>query len=117
MEPFVAASAARALGEAFPHVRVFRYPAGWGLHFLASMQPIRHAPAAELAGRMPPRAALDLVEWGPASTAEDQFRSLLEGEIPLGRVIDLSPTAPTLRDDRPVNEYFVIRRMFPNVSG
>ena len=36
-EPFIAASVARALGEAFPHVRVFRYPAGWGLHFLASM--------------------------------------------------------------------------------
>ena len=113
-EPFIAASVARALGEAFPNVRVFRYPRAWGWHFLASVEPIKGASAAELAARMPPAASRDLVEWDPSASAEDHFRFLLENEIPLPSVIALSPRAPALRDDRPVNEYFFLRRTFPS---
>jgi spermidine synthase len=110
-EPFIAASVARALGEVFPHVRVFRSWEDSGWHFIASAEPLRTASAAELAARMPPGASRDLLEWNPEAAPEDRFRQLLEHEIPLRSVIDLAPRAPVLRDDRPVNEYFFVRRI------
>jgi spermidine synthase len=116
-EPFIAASVARALEEAFPHVRVFRYRGGLGWHFLASAEPILKVSASQLAARMPPAASSDLVEWNARATAEDYFRQFLETEIPLRSVIDLAPQAPALQDDRPVNEYFFLRRTFPSLRS
>lgn len=109
-EALVVASATRALAEAFPHVRAFPYPEGWGIHFLASMRPIPLASAAELARRMPERAAQDLIEWGPAASPEEQLRTIVEGEVSLASVVGVAPRTPALRDDRPVNEYFFLRR-------
>ncbi len=104
-------SVAKALRTSFPHVRVFRSVEGWGFHFLASMKPIPVTPGAVLAGRLPPDAIADLLEWGPASTAEQQFSLVLKGELPLETLIAVAPHVPALQDDRPINEYFFLRRM------
>ena len=106
------AAIARALQESFPYVRVFNEdPAkNWGMHFLASMQPLHNWTAAELVQHMPQAAASDLVEWGPESSAEDQFDDLLQEETSLQQMIALAPGAPALQDDRPVNEYYILRR-------
>ncbi|MGD1149178.1 MAG: hypothetical protein ABR961_14650 [Thermoanaerobaculaceae bacterium] len=103
---------ARALRESFPYVRVFGGMEGWGLHFLASMEPIPSVSGAELAGRMPPSAVQDLLEWGPSATAEAQFNLVLTREIPLGDLIRWAPGTPALEDDRPINEYYLLRRIF-----
>jgi MFS family permease len=108
-EPLVTAAATRAIVESFPHVRAFRF-ADSGIHFLASAQPLAPRQAGELARRLPPRAAADLVEWGPAATAEGQLRLVLSGEVSPEDLIDRTPFAPVLRDDRPINEYFFLRR-------
>lgn len=107
----VVASITRALLESFPHVRGFTSVEGWGLHLLASREPIPDATAATLAGRLPPAAARDLIEWGPADTPEAQLRTVLEGEVRLDQILALAPRAPALHDDRPVNEYFLLRRL------
>jgi len=107
----VVASITRALVESFPYVRAFPSVEGWGLHLLASREPIPAATAATLAGRLPPSAARDLIEWGPADTAEAQLQRILEREVPLEHVLALAPRAPALHDDRPVNEYFLLRRL------
>jgi len=107
----VIASVARALKESFPNVRVFRSVEGWGYHFLASMSPIPHLSAAELAGKLPPDAAHDLMEWGPASDPQAQFEIVLSREVSLDGLIQQAPSAPALEDDRPVNEYFLLRRL------
>ena len=65
----VHASVARALKESFPYVRVFHSVEGWGYHFLASDRPLPNPTAAELARRLPPKAAADLMEWGPETSA------------------------------------------------
>ncbi|MBI1894268.1 MAG: hypothetical protein HYS14_09175 [Candidatus Rokubacteria bacterium] len=104
-------SVAKALRASFPHVRVFRGVEGGGFHFLASMTPIPVTPASVLAGRLPPDAIADLLEWGPASTAEQQFSLVLKGELPLETLIAVAPDVPALQDDRPINEYFFLRRM------
>jgi spermidine synthase len=110
-ERIVASSMARALGASFIEVRVFPSVEEWGLHFLAGNQPSVRRTAAELAARVPASAARDMLEWGPEATVEAQFRKMLSGEMPLQKVIDADPRAPVLTDDRPVNEYYFLRRL------
>jgi spermidine synthase len=105
------ASVARALRESFPYVRAFGSIERVGYHLLASMNPIPSATAEQLAQRLPPDASRDLMEWGPASTPEEEFHSVLEQEVPVASIIEDDPQAPALQDDRPVNEYFFIRRL------
>jgi hypothetical protein len=105
------ASFTRALQEAFPHVRAFPSVMGGGLHFLASDRPLPRRSAADLAREMPAAAAVDLVAWGPHRTAEAQFEPVLAEEQSVAGLIALAPDAPTLTDDRPVNEYYFLRRL------
>jgi spermidine synthase len=106
------AAVALALRRSFPYVRVFTYAGNAslnpGFHFLASDQPISKRSAEELAKRLPAAAAADLVEWGPETTAVDQFGVLLF-EMSIDQFIALSPNTPALSDDRPINEYYLLR--------
>jgi hypothetical protein len=63
-----------------------------------------------LAQRLPERAAKDLVEWGPASSPAEQFSIILGRELSLEQMIAGAPEAPALQDDRPENEYFLLRK-------
>jgi spermidine synthase len=108
-DPATTSAVARALKESFPYVRSFVSIEGWGIHYLASRQPIPDRSAAELAKRMPARAAADLVEWGPSATAEQQFADVLNREVPIDWVVALDKDAPAMQDDRPVNEYYMLR--------
>jgi spermidine synthase len=110
-DPAVVSSVARALKESFTCVRAFTSVEGWGIHFLASMSPIPHLSADELAAKLPRDAARDLMEWGPAATPQEQFGIVLRHELSVDDLIAESPTAPALQDDRPVNEYFILRRL------
>ena len=107
----VVASVVRALKDSFPYVRGFNSVEGWGIHFLASMTPIPHLSASELAQRVPPDAAHDLMEWGPDSSPEEQFGIVLSHEVSLEALIQQAPNAPALQDDHPLNEYFILRRL------
>lgn len=105
------ASVARALQESFSYVRAFGSVEGSGIHFLASMSPIPPESASQLAQHLPTSAAADLIEWGPASSPEQQFKIVLDSEVSLAGIIQEDPEAPALQDDRPVNEYFLVRRL------
>ena len=113
-EPVVASAFAQAIGNSFPQVRVFHSVEGWGFHFLASATAGATAMAertsSRLAANLPPEAARDLLEWGPFPTAEQQFQAVLDREIPLANLIGADSAAPVLTDDRPVNEYYFLRR-------
>jgi spermidine synthase len=115
-EPIVQSSIAKALRQSFPNVRVFVSVMDYGFHFLASMSPIPPATASTLASRMPASAAVDMVEWGPESSPERQFALALSKEFPLDQMIQLYPNAPAMEDDRPVNEYYYLRRR-PAIFG
>jgi spermidine synthase len=109
----VQAAVARAVSESFPYVRVFHSFDDRGFHFLASNQPIAPQTALALADRMPATAAADFVEWGPERLADDQFGSILRREISLDQMISGAPQVPALQDDRPENEYFILRGRLP----
>ncbi len=111
------AATARAIKNSFAYVRVFQGIQGWGWHFLASDRPIPKRTAAELVARMPARAVSDMMEWGPATTAEEQMKLLLSHESSTDAVIALSPGTPTLTDDRPINEFFLLRTPFDQLMA
>jgi hypothetical protein len=68
--------------------------------------------AAELVAAMPRGAVRDMMEWGPAQTPVEQVSLLLAHELTLEPMIARSPTTPALQDDRPINEYFLLRTPF-----
>jgi len=108
-DPVVLSAVTRALTDSFAHVRVFGSVEGWGFHFLASARPIPVRTAAELAARLPPPAVSDLIEWGPGHTPEEQFQLVVSRELSSRALHAMVPDAPALCDDRPVNEYFLLR--------
>jgi spermidine synthase len=110
-------SVARALKNSFPYVRVYLGIEGWGWHFLASDRPIPVRTAAELLARMPASAVHDMMEWGPAQTPEQQINLLLSHQLSLDPMIALSPNTPALQDERPINEYFLLRTPFDRLMA
>jgi spermidine synthase len=107
-----AASVAKALTGAFPQVRAFSSLKDYGIHFVASMQPLPRLSSSVLASRMPAAAVADLMEWGPESDASRQFERVLSRELPVQKIAALSPKTPALRDDEPINEYYLLRNWF-----
>jgi spermidine synthase len=105
---------AKALRESFPYIRVMVSMEGWGFHFICSMSPLPNLTAAELAHRLPPAAAADFLEWGPGRTVEEQFAILLANEVPVDAIIPQdAKDIPALHDDRPINEYYLLRSKLP----
>jgi hypothetical protein len=49
------------------------------------------------------------VEWGPLTTPQQQFDLVLAHEFSLQKFIAREPRVPALQDDRPINEYFLLR--------
>ncbi len=107
------AAVVRALMDVFPYVRV--YGSVWikGHHYLASMSPIPERSAEELVARMPTGAVTDMMEWGPAITPVRQFDLMMSNGHSPQELIARSPDTPALQDDRPVNEYYLLRELFP----
>ena len=112
-DPAIKVATTKSLMQSFPYVRAFQYDSqGQGIYFLASMDPIPVTTSSELAARIPPAAAADFVEWGPAKTAKDQYELALTHEVDLTKVLAQSPQTPAIRDDAPINEYFLLRKWF-----
>jgi spermidine synthase len=105
-------SVTKALTDSFPYVRAFRSYDQYGIHFLASMEPIAVTSSAVLASRLPSAAVSDFVEWGPQATPKLQFESVLSHEITLESLVALDSLSPAMRDDKPINEYFLLRDRF-----
>src|ERR1700723_27446 len=110
------AAVARSIKNSFPYIRVFQGMDGWGWHFLASDRPIPIRTAAELVARMPPSAIADMMEWGPAKSPEVEMQLLLAHESSTDEIIVLSPQTAPLTDDRPINEYFLLRTPLDRLS-
>ena len=111
-DPYALAAVTKSLIAEFPHVRAFNGLEGWGMHFIASMEPLPDRSPEELASLLPPRAAADLVEWGPYVTPVEQLSKILSSEHDVRELVNAVPAARAIEDDRPVNEYYLLRRHF-----
>ncbi len=109
-DPETQASVTLALRHSFPYLRVFAFGKNWGFHFVASDRPLPNRTAAELAGRLPAAAATDLVEWDIRPDPTARFAQLLQNELTVEQMTSKAPATPALSDDRPINEYYALRR-------
>ena len=77
------------------------------------MQPIAAATPAELVHRMPTNAAKDLVEWDSDYTPEEMFDEVWAMASSSWTIsLERDPSVPPIQDDRPINEYFLLRHAF-----
>jgi spermidine synthase len=112
-DPLDVAAVASAVHDSFPYVRAFRDE--FGIHFLASDQPIPVRNAQQLLDRMPGRAVNDLTEWNSLyqkglEGALAKLQRVLWREVPVQGLIAASPQTPPLTDNRPLNEYYIVRK-------
>jgi spermidine synthase len=118
----VRSSVTRAMVESFPYVRVFHTGGseaenpGGGFQYLGSDQPLPAWTAQELAEHTPPPAQKDLLEWSRMAGAEQEFNRVLTNEVNPRELMARAPWAPALQDDRPENEYYVLRRWLPRTD-
>ncbi len=103
------AAITKALRDSFPYVRAYESMEGWGLHFLARMEPLPDDDGQVLASRLPGRAAVDLLEWNQDSTPAKLFDDVLGRERSLDKLVAIEAAIPPITDDRPVNEYYLLR--------
>ncbi len=100
----------RSLQESFPYVRCFRAVEGRGMHHLASMEPLAQLDARQLAERLPERAKQDLMEWQGSGDASGFLKRVLAREVPVASLLNPDPEIQ-VTDDRPYNEYYLLRRL------
>jgi predicted membrane-bound spermidine synthase len=100
----------RSIYESFPHVRAFPSVAGWGIHLIASMEPIGPLDAEQLAARMPESAKKDLTEWEPSQDATAYLQSVVTNGFSIAKYLDPDPKIQ-ITDDQPFNEYFLLRQL------
>jgi predicted membrane-bound spermidine synthase len=107
---------ARSLWEVFPHVVVYRSLEGWGFHFLASQRPVRIPTPEAFIDRLPPAARRDLVEWDARHDLDAVVRRVLAARVDPAELL-LGEERAVIRDDRPYNEYYVLRRAWAQREG
>ena len=112
VEPAIRHAVLRSATDAFPYRRIYQSHHGFGLHILLSMNPIEVPSASLFIEKLPPAALADLMEWAPPGTDPAAFikEQVLEREIPLADLVG-PKEGPRISDDRPFNEYFVLRRL------
>jgi len=98
----------RSIHESFPHVRCFPSVEGWGIHLLASEDPIEKPGADQLVARMPEGARTDLLEWTSTRDITRYLGLVVSNEIPTPQILNPDPTIQ-ITDDNPYNEYFLLR--------
>ncbi len=110
------AAITKALTDVFPYVRAYQsLEGGPAYHFLASMSPIPDFTAEQLVARTPANALTDMMEWGPAKTALEQYGLLVSHEVHTKDLIAPAANTPSLQDDRPINEYYWLRTKYPGL--
>lgn len=103
------AAVARALVSSFPHVNAYDSVEEWGIHFLASNDPLPDVDADHVPQPLPEAARRDLVEWED-DPAPKLMNTVLTNKEDMQDYLDLAPGTPAIQDDRPINEYFLLRR-------
>jgi len=112
-DPLIEKAIARALADSFPHVVAFRSFEwdGRGTHFTASMTPFAVPDATAFVARLPEAARRDLVEWntGDLRDVHAFAAAVLKGQVAIEQLLTPDP-AVVITDDRPFNEYYLLRR-------
>lgn len=96
--------------KSFPYTAAFQSIEGWGMHFMASMDPVKSQSVQELVAHMPESARRDLLEWAPDNDAAAYLGKVVSTGASAARYLDRHLEVE-ITDDDPVNEYFLLRQM------
>jgi hypothetical protein len=109
-EAAIVAAATRAILNSFPHVRIYRSYNGWGHHFIASEKPLQRPDLLEAVAKMPESARNDFIEWAQGQSISEVVSRVFANEVSAEELMVDFPQV-TITDDRPVNEYYFLRRL------
>jgi spermidine synthase len=110
-------AAARSMLNAFPYAKAFISLEQWGAHFLLSSEPIPDLSPGQLVARMPAAAQSDLTEWYTTDTSALKVMAFMVlPKVDLSRILAPDPKL-RITDDRPYNEYFILRRLQDKADG
>ena len=107
---------ARSLYNKFPYIMVYKSVEGWGFHFIASMSPIEIPTVNELIDRMPQKARDDLLEWYRVKDLKGLVANILNRKVPIAKVLS-NDEEVVVKDDKPYNEYYILRRARDKIKG
>jgi spermidine synthase len=107
-DPLTGVAIYNSLKESFPYIRCFHGMDGWGIHFLASMEPTKSLSPEEAAKRLPPLAQQDMLEWSSPTDAADFMGRTVAKEFGPEIFAGFDPRV-VINDDHPFNEYFLLR--------
>jgi predicted membrane-bound spermidine synthase len=111
VETIINKAVTRSLVDAFPYVRFYQPIEGRGIHYLASMTPIGTPDIETLVKRIPSRAQSDLLEWSNGIRLEEIIYYMLTVSDDASALLGEDDSI-MITDDRPINEYFKLRRIF-----
>ena len=99
----------RSLVNSFPFIRCFVSIENSGVHILASREPIPNVSASEVSARIPPAAAIDLLEWAPSQDPVSYVNEVFSKEFRIEAALN-PDSGIRITDDHPYNEYYFLRR-------
>ncbi len=111
-ERAVLAATVSSLKESFANVRAFQSSEGWGYHLIASDKPIVIPDEQTLRSLLSAAVLADLGEGSEGKDKEDPptlLMRVLQSEVPVQEI--LAGKQGDLTDDKPINEYCLIRRI------
>lgn len=109
-------AAARSILNSFPYVLVLPSAEGWGAHFIASSDPIPRLTVEELIAKIPLRAQMDFMEWYQEKNLRKALAPIVNPKINLSKILSADPEI-RITDDRPYNEYYLLRRLQDLYNG
>jgi spermidine synthase len=117
-KPLVLSAVAKSLVESFRYVRAYPSFEDYGVHFFASDTPIENLNVDQLIERMPASARVDLGEWiahgaAPERAIREQMQIITTRGVD-ARALIISGVNSKITDDRPFNEYFLLRNTLLN---
>jgi spermidine synthase len=104
-----AVAVVRSTREVFPYARYYPSIEGWGIHVVASVEPLTDAGAKEMLARVPDSARHDLMEWAGGQDALEYFSQVATNGHSIDDALKLNSQV-RITDDEPFNEYFLLRR-------
>ena len=114
-EAAMVAAATRSIERSFPYIKIYRSFNGWGHHYIASERPLVEPDLEEIISKIPEKARHDLMEWTDEKDISDVIAKLLAQEVPIQSLTRGYPEV-TMTDDRPINEYYFLRRVWAKIT-
>ncbi|MDH4227343.1 MAG: fused MFS/spermidine synthase [Deltaproteobacteria bacterium] len=102
----------QSITDAFPYVKLFNaFDMKRGFLYIASMKPINVPTVNEMLKKMPQAAQKDMVEWTPNLSPAQILELTRKNSADAPKTPLTAANNIMLTDDRPANEYFLVRQI------